>query len=174
MSDRHTGYAHAMLNVAQAEGNVAGISSEIFNIGQAVGNSEELRNALSDRAIPADRRQQIVEDLLGGKASSATVGLVSMVVGAGRGGELPKIASELAGLAANEQGRQVATVRSAVALTEDQQQRLAAALKQSTGTDVDIQVVIDPTVVGGVVTSIGDTVIDGSIRSRLSKLRETL
>ncbi len=67
----------------------------------------------------------------------------------------------------------VAEVRSAVALTDDQKARLAAALKQRTGKDVDIIVVIDPSVIGGVVTQIGDTVIDGSVRQRLSQLRES-
>jgi len=174
MSDRHTGYARAILEVAQAEGNVSGISREVFSIGQAVAGSEELRTTLSDQRIPAARRQQIVEDLLDGKASSATVGLVSMVVGAGRGADLPNIADQLDQLAAAGGGRQVATVRSAVALSDDQQQRLAAALKQSTGNDVDLRVIVDTSVVGGLVTTMGDTVIDGSIRSRLSKLRETL
>jgi F-type H+-transporting ATPase subunit delta len=60
-----------------------------------------------------------------------------------------------------------------VELTEDQKTRLAAALKQRTGKDVEIIVVIDPSVIGGIVTQIGDTVIDGSVRQRLSQLRES-
>jgi len=175
MSDnRVKGYAQAMLNVAQAEGNVTGISNEMFSVAQAVSSNEELRSTLTDNRIPTNRRQQIVEDLLGGKASNATVGLVSMVVGAGRAGELPDIANALAAMAANQDGRQVATVRSAVPLSDDQQQRLAAALKQNTGQDIDLKVIVDESVMGGLVTTIGDTVIDGSVRSRLSKLRETL
>lgn len=174
MSDRVQGYADAMLSVASAEGNVEQVSSELFSVARAVDGSDELRTSLSDQRIPASKRQQIVEDLLGGRASATTVGLVSMVVGAGRSGDLPKIADAFVKSAAAEQSREVASVRSAVPLTEDQQQRLAAAIKSSTGKDVDVKVTVDPAVVGGVVTTIGDTVIDGSIRSRLGKLRETL
>ena len=76
-------------------------------------------------------------------------------------------------LTASAGNRVVAEVRSAVDLDDDQKRRLAASLKQATGKDVDIVVVIDPSVMGGVVTQIGDTVIDGSIRARLSKLRES-
>ena len=68
----------------------------------------------------------------------------------------------------------MATVRSAVALSDDQRDRLTAALRAKLGTDVDVKVIQDPSVVGGLVTTVGDTVIDGSVRSRLSRLRETL
>ena len=58
-------------------------------------------------------------------------------------------------------------------LTDDQKTRLAASLKAATGKDVDIVVVVDPSVLGGIVTQIGDTVIDGSVRHRLAQLRES-
>jgi F-type H+-transporting ATPase subunit delta len=61
-----------------------------------------------------------------------------------------------------------------VPLTDDQQSRLVTALKKSTGKDVEIKVVVDPSVLGGVITQIGDTVIDGSLRNRLNKVRESL
>ena len=75
------------------------------------------------------RRQQIVEDLLGGRAHPITTTLVSMVVGAGRARDLPAIIDELVQLSAAEGNKEVAEVRSAVALTDDQKQRLAAALE---------------------------------------------
>ena len=174
MSDRVAGYADAMLSVASAEGNLDQVSNELFTVARTVDSNDELRSTLTDQRIPVSTRQQVVEDLLGGRASATTVGLVSMVVGGGRAGDLSKIADAFVQRAASEQSREVASVRSAVALTEDQQSRLAAAIKQSTGKDVDVKVTVDPTVVGGLVTTIGDTVLDGSVRSRLTKLRETL
>lgn len=174
MSDRVQGYADAMMTVAAAEGDVRGISDELFTIGRAVDSNDELRTALSDARIPAERRIQIMDDLLDGKARQVTKGLVSMVVGAGRGADLGKIASALAEKAAQSQGKQVATVRSAVALSDDQRNRLADALRAKLGTDVDVNVIQDPSVVGGLVTTVGDTVIDGSVRTRLSRLRESL
>jgi F-type H+-transporting ATPase subunit delta len=68
----------------------------------------------------------------------------------------------------------VAEVRSAVPLDEDQRTRLAAALGRATGRAVDVKVVIDPEVLGGVVAQVGDTVIDGSVRARLDELRERI
>jgi len=67
----------------------------------------------------------------------------------------------------------VATVRSAVDLTVEQRDRLAAAINTRTGREVEVKVVIDPSVLGGVVTEIGDDIIDGSVRRRLNQLRES-
>ena len=65
-------------------------------------------------------------------------------------------------------------MRSAVELTGEQRTRLAEAIKASSGLDVEIQAIVDPTVVGGVVTEIGDDVIDGSVRNRLQQMRAGL
>ena len=117
------------------------------------------------------RRQQIVEDLLGGRANPTTTALVSMVVGTGRSRDLPAIIDELVKLSAAEGNKEVAEVRSAVDLTDDQKQRLAAALEAKTGKKVELKVIIDPTVLGGLVAQVGDTVIDGSVKTRLQQLK---
>ena len=172
MSDRVTNYAQAMLAVAEAEGVTEDVADELFRFARALDGNDELRSALTDQRIEAARRQQIVEDLLGGKASPTTIGLVSMAVGAGRAGDLSKIADKVVDLSASARGRDVALVRTAVALTDDQQSRLVAALKKAHGADIDVKVQVDPSLVGGIVTQIGDTVMDGTVRTRLAQLRE--
>jgi len=99
--------------------------------------------------------------------------LVSLVVGAGRAADLPAIVDAFIERSAASRNKAVATVRSAVDLSDDQRQRLAEAIKTSSGKDVEIKVVIDPTVLGGVITEIGDDIIDGSVRRRLNQLRES-
>jgi F-type H+-transporting ATPase subunit delta len=173
MSDRNQLYADAFLGILAAEGHTNEAQDELFRFARVIDGNDELRQALSDPHLPTDKRQQIVEDLLDGRASSTTIGLVSLAVATGRVKELSDIVDRLLTLTASAGNRVVAEVRSAVELTEDQKQRLAASLKASTGKDVDIVVIIDPSVMGGVVTQIGDTVIDGSVRARLSKLRES-
>ena len=171
-SDRVSSYADALVSVVQAEGDLAAAEDELFAVAQALAGSDELREALSDRSIPAARRQQIVADLLGGQAAEATVALVSMVVGAGRGSDLVRIIEVAVERSAGLRNKAVAEVRSAVALSDDQQRRLGEALQQATGKDVTVKVIVDPTVMGGVVTRIGDEVIDGSVRTRINQLRE--
>ncbi|MDH3753782.1 MAG: ATP synthase F1 subunit delta [Acidimicrobiia bacterium] len=167
-----TAYARAMLSVAEADGKLEQVTDELFRFGRALESSDELLMTLSDRGIEAGRRQQIVEDLLASGASATTVGLVSMAVGAGRARELPDMITEMIRLGASSRNREVAMVRSAIPLSDDQQQRLANALAEATGNDVDVLVTVDPSVVGGIVTTIGDTVIDGTVRGRLAQLRE--
>lgn len=167
-------YAAALYAVANAESQLSAVADELFAVARAVEANDDLRNALGDPHLPAERRQTIVEDLLGGRASDVTVGLVSMMVGAGRGPELPEIVDHLLELTAAEEGRQVAEVRSAVDLTDEQRDRLAVALRQATGHEVDVRVTVDPTVVGGLVVRVGDQVIDGTVRHRLAQLRESL
>ena len=65
-------------------------------------------------------------------------------------------------------------MRTAIELTEDQRQRLAEALGRSTGKNIDVKVIVDPSVLGGIVTQIGDVVIDGSVRYRIAQLKEQI
>jgi F-type H+-transporting ATPase subunit delta len=172
MSNRSDLYAEAMMSVIWAEGEANEVTDELFRLARVIEGNDELRTTLEDQRLPAARRQQVVEDLLAGKAHPVTVSLVSLVVANGRVRELVDIVDRLAALSARRTNRQIAEVRSAVDLDDDQKRRLAEALKASTGLDVEVVVVVDPSVIGGVVTQIGDTVIDGSVRSRLTQLRE--
>ena len=170
---RVTGYADALFAVAAAEGDLAAVEDELFRFAQALRSDDQLGSTLADQGVPVSRRQQVVEDLLGGRASATTTALVSMVVGAGRATDLPAIVDALVERSAASRNKSVATVRSAIDLTAEQRDRLASAINTRTGRDVEISVVIDPTVLGGVVTEIGDDIIDGSVRRRLNQLRES-
>ena len=172
--DRIEGYAAAILEVAKAEGELDRVGDELFRIARAFESSSELREALTDPRLPTERKQAIVDDLLGSHALPLTVSLVGFVVGAGRASDLPAMADRLAERAAGEAGRVIAEVRSATELDDETTARLAEALSRATGRQVEVKTVVDPSVVGGIVTRIGDTVIDGSVRHRLEELRETL
>ena len=173
MTDRNDAYAAALLEIAKAEGNLDTVEDELFRVARTIESNEALRSTLTDQAIPVDRRQKIVEALLDGKASPVTTALVSFVVGAGRSRNLPDIIDRLVARAADERREAVAEVRTAYPLDDDHRQKLADALSKATGKHVSLKVVVDPTVMGGVIATIGDTVIDGTIRHRLDQLRES-
>jgi F-type H+-transporting ATPase subunit delta len=172
--DRIDAYAAALFEVAKAEGSLAVVEEELFRIARTIEGSDELRGTLTDQAVPVERRQGIVEDLFGGKASPVTTALVSFVVGSGRSKDLPAIIDRLVERAAQERNEVVAEVRSTIPLDGEQQQRLAAALGKATGKNVSLKVIVDPSILGGIVAQVGDTVIDGSVRTRLNQLREAL
>jgi F-type H+-transporting ATPase subunit delta len=171
---RIAGYAEAMLVIAANEHQLDEVADELFRFARVLEGSDELRDALGDVHLPAARRQQIVEDLLSGKATDITVALISMLVGVGRARELPAIVDQLVASSAQRHQKSVAEVRSAIELTADQRARLATALTAATGQPVEVKVIVDPSIMGGVVAQIGNTVIDGSVRHQLSQLRETI
>ncbi len=175
MSDaRIEGYARALFEIARAEGTLDEVEDELFRFARSYEGSDSLRSALTDEQIPVAKRLAIVEDLLGGKATTTTTQLINMVVGAGRGRDLPAIIDRLVARASSAKNLEVAEVRSAVALTADQQTRLAAALANATGKQVNLKCVVDPSVIGGVVATVGDTIIDGSVRTRIDQLKSRL
>lgn len=175
MSDtRIEGYARGLFEIARAEGTIDEVEDELFRFARSFEGSDALRTALSDEQIPPAKRQAIIEDLLGGKATSTTTQLISMVVGSGRTRDLPAIIDQLVARASSAKHQEVAEVRTAVPLTADQQTRLAAALVNATGKQVNLKVVVDPSVLGGLVATVGDTVIDGSVRTRIDQLKSRL
>ncbi|HEX2274561.1 MAG TPA: ATP synthase F1 subunit delta [Acidimicrobiales bacterium] len=174
MSDRVDGYASAIFEVARAEGALDEVEDELFRFARVLEGSDDLRSTLTDANLPAERRQAIVEDLLGGKALPLTTSLVSFVVGAGRAKDLPAIIDRLVRRAAAERRHAVAEVRSAVELDDNQRKRLAEALSSNLGKDVEVKVIVDPSVMGGLSARVDDTVIDGTVRHRLDRLRESL
>ena len=92
MSDnRIEGYARGLFEIARAEGTIDEVEDELFRFARSFEGSDALRTALSDEQIPPAKRQAIIEDLLGGKATSTTTQLISMVVGSGRTRDLPAI-----------------------------------------------------------------------------------
>jgi F-type H+-transporting ATPase subunit delta len=166
------GYARALLDVTLAEGDADGLSGELFSVAREFGESEELQGTLRDQLIPFEKKQSIVDDLIGGRASKVTVSLVNMLVGVNRIKDFGAITKRMMELAAEAEGHVVAEVRSAVELDDATKERLAAKLAAVTGRAVKLNVVIDPSVVGGLIAQVEDTLFDGSVRSRLLELRE--
>jgi F-type H+-transporting ATPase subunit delta len=172
--DRIDGYATALFEVARVEGSLGEVEDELFRFARTLESSDELRSVLTDQSVPAERRKGVVEDLLGGKASPTTLNLVSLVVGAGRARELPAIIDRLVERAAAERQRVVAEVRSAIELDDATLARLANALEAATGKKVEVKLIVDPSILGGISAQVGDTVIDGTVRTRLDQLRDVI
>jgi F-type H+-transporting ATPase subunit delta len=174
MADRIEAYAHALLEIAQAEDRLSTVEDELFRFSRIVEGNDELRMALSNPGLPADRRAAIVDELLENRSLQTTRALASFIVGSGRGHDLPAIVQRFVELAASTREHEVAEVRSASPLDDSQRQRLAQALSRATNKNIEVKVVVDPSVMGGLVATIGDTVIDGTVRHRLDQLKETL
>jgi F-type H+-transporting ATPase subunit delta len=172
--DRVRGYASAIVAVAEAEDALGTVEDELYAFARGVEQQPRLREVLGDRSLPVDNRKAVVHEVLGDRAHPVTVTLISFLVEAGRARDIGKIADDVAGMAAERRQQQVAEVRSAVALTEEQRGRLEQALGRATGRQIEVKVIVDPTIVGGVVARVGDEVFDGSIASRLDDAKQAL
>jgi F-type H+-transporting ATPase subunit delta len=100
--------------------------------------------------------------------------MLSFLIAAGRARDLRKIVDAFLQTAAATREHAVAEIRTAVPLTDAQRERLERALSQATGRTVDAKVVVDPTVIGGVVARVDDLVFDGSVASRLEDAKQAL
>lgn len=174
MVDRIDGYAQGIFEMARGEGSLGRVEDELLAVSRALETSPDLRSSLTDPQLPIDKKQSIVDELIGGRASSLTVGVVQLLVGQNRASDLPAIASAVAGVAASSRDRELAEVRSAVPLDDETVQRLTTSLSRATGKNVEVKVVVDPSVIGGIIAKVGDTVIDGSIATRFDSVRQAV
>ncbi|CAL9543825.1 ATP synthase subunit delta [Streptomyces sp. enrichment culture] len=159
----------ADLTAAQQSGALDGVEDELFRFTRIVASNPELRAALTDRTATASAKGELLRSLLGGKAHAVTERMVTRLVTHPRGRSLEGGLEALSKLAAERRDRVVATVTSAIPLSDAQRARLGAVLAKLYGRQMHLNLDVDPEVVGGIVVQIGDEVIDGSIANRLSE-----
>jgi F-type H+-transporting ATPase subunit delta len=168
------GYAQALFSVAEAEGVLGSVEDELFAFAKALEQNGRLREALTDPALPAENKKAVIRDVLSERGHPLTASLLGFLIESGRGRELTGIVQELATMAAERRRHALAEVRTAIPLSDDRRKRLTDALAKATGKSLEVKVVVDPGVIGGVVAHVGDEVFDGSIRTRLDEARQHL
>ena len=151
------------------------VRDELFALVALLRAQPRLRRALSDISVQADAREALLRDLLASRVGDHTLDLlVSLARRDALAWRLAAILEDLAERAAARRDRVVVEARTAVPLDDERRERLASALAQAVGRQVDLEVTVDPSIVGGVVARMGDEVIDGSVRRKLELARERL
>lgn len=168
------GYAEALFGIAEAEGELAAVEDELYAFAKGLEIHGELREAMHDPALPVENKKGLIRDVLGPRAHPTTVNVLLFLVDQGHARDIEAIAETFARVAAERRARQLAEVRTAVPLDETQQRRLAEALSRATGRIVEVKVIVDPNLIGGIVARVGDEVFDGSVRTRLAEARDRL
>ncbi|WP_338700575.1 F0F1 ATP synthase subunit delta [Streptomyces sp. Q6] len=157
----------ADLTAAQKSGELDDVEDELFRFDRIVSSNAALRAALTDKGASASAKASLVKELLGGRAKPTTERLVERLVTAPRGRSLEAGLESLSKLAAERRERMVATVTTAVPLTDSQKQRLGASLAKLYGRQMHLNLDVDPEVLGGIKVQVGDEVINGSIADRI-------
>ena len=164
----------AAMTRAEADDQLDEVEDELFRFERIVDGEPELRAALTNRNLPADRKRDLLRRLLEGKAAPVTVSLIERAVLFPRGRTLERVIDEFTSFAAQRRSRLIARVTSAVALTEDQQERLSTALARELGHEVRLQLVVDPSIIGGITVRVGDELLDASVLRQLGAAQRHL
>jgi F-type H+-transporting ATPase subunit delta len=164
----------ATVLAAEADDGLDELEDGLFRFGRVVAANPDLRAALADPALPEEGKRGLLRTLLDGKVTKVTLSLIEQMVAHPRGRTLAAALDLCADVAARRRQRLIAVVRTAVELSAARRRRLAAALARTYGHDVHLDVVVDPSVVGGLSVQIGDELIDGTAASRLAAVRRKL
>ncbi|WP_182111650.1 MULTISPECIES: F0F1 ATP synthase subunit delta [unclassified Actinotalea] len=164
----------ALLASAQAEGRLEQVEDELFRFERALVGQRDLRRALTERAAAPRARGALVRQLLGGKVSAQTLQAVERLAVAPRGRSVTVLLGLVGRLAARRRQRLVAAVFVAVPPTVAQTERLSGLLERAYGRPVQLNVSVDPQVIGGMRVQVGDEVVDSTVLARLDDARRRL
>jgi len=164
----------AIVAAAESAGRLDRVEDELFRFGRTVQASPGLRAALGDRSASAERKAQLVEQLLAEKVAPETLRLARQAVVEPRGLNLEHALTRYGQLAAHRREQVVAHVIVALPLEEAHRERLTDALQRMYGRRVHLNVDVDPEVLGGIRVEIGDEVLDGTVGRRLDDARRRL
>lgn len=164
-------YAQAAFGIARDTGAIATWRTELNDVATVLAESG-LAPIFSDTRVPIDQRLAMVERTL--DVSPMVLNLAKLLVTKGRAGEARAVAEAFGRLADDYEGIAHAEVTTAVELAPAQLDAIAQKIGQSLGKQVRVTGTVDPGIVGGVVVRVGDKLVDGSVRTRLKRLRREL
>jgi F-type H+-transporting ATPase subunit delta len=164
----------ALVASAEAGGRLDALEDDLFRFGRAVAADPGLRDALSAHGGQESAKVALVEALLQGKASTETVRLARQAAVFPRGRRFARVLDSYLAVAAMRRQQLTATVTAAVPLDEAQAERLRRALSRIYNRAVQINIVLDPGVVGGIRVQVGDEVVDGTVLRRLQEAERAM
>jgi F-type H+-transporting ATPase subunit delta len=168
-------YARALFDLGVESNSLDKMTAEVKSVADAVAASPELASVLTNPTVPVPARKSIMSDIAQKLGVSPLVkNAILLITDHNRAGALPRIANALSELADEKAGKLRAEVTSAAPLNDAQYTKLVASLEKLTGRKISLVKKTDPSLIGGVVTRIGDKVYDGSVKSRLEEIRLSL
>jgi F-type H+-transporting ATPase subunit delta len=166
-------YAEAAFEIAERDGTVDAWRTELQTAADVLGD-ERLTRYLTNPAVAFEQRAEVVDTALGKVVSQPVRNLIHLQLKRGRIDQIGRVADEFRRLDNRRKGVTEATATAAAELTPAELEALTTRLEQFTGGRVELDVTVDPSLLGGLVVRVGDRLIDGSVRGRLERLRNQL
>jgi F-type H+-transporting ATPase subunit delta len=168
-------YANAFADIAIAHGAPQTAVKQLADFGEAFAESGELRNFLGSPAVDTKAKHRVIEKIIAQQGGSRIVrNFLFVILDHHRAHMLPEIIAAVQGVVRQRQGIAEAEVSSAVELSAAQKSELARTLSRLTGKRIEPKYLLDPALLGGAIARVGDTIYDGSLRSRLAEMRARL
>ena len=168
-------YAKALVQIGSETGNVEGFNAELSRFSTLLTDSRDLGAVFANPAYEIESKKEILSGVIGKLSLSPMVSnLLMLLLERGRLAVLPQIAESYGAFADELSGIIRPTVTSGQTLSEPQVEQIKSALAQATGKKVELKVEVDPSLLGGVVAKIGDKVFDGSVKTQLARIQDTL
>jgi F-type H+-transporting ATPase subunit delta len=167
-------YVHALFNAASKSGQLDQVEEDLRSINQTLVAVPRLETVLRAPTIGGERKKQLLAHTFGNRVSPLTLRFLNLLIDRRRETILHDTYREYVRLANEKRNILLVEVTAATILADDERASLAAALSRRTGKQVVLQVHQDTTIIGGLVLRMGDTILDGSVRSRLEQLRQRL
>jgi F-type H+-transporting ATPase subunit delta len=168
-------YTNALADIALAQGAGQPAAKQLSAFGAAYGESAELRTFLASPAVTIEAKHAVIEKLIARLGASKIIRNFLFVIADHRRTQLlPEIVITFQQVLRQREGVAEAEISSAVELSAAQKKEMAKTLASLTGKKIETKYSLDPALLGGAVVRIGDTIYDGSLRSRLNELRARL
>lgn len=168
-------YANALADVALAQGAADAALKQLNDVASAFATSGELRNVLASPAVPREAKHGVIEKIATRTGAGKIIrNFLFVIADHQRTHILPEIVAAFEGVIRQRQGVAEAEISSAVEFSAAQKKKFAQTLERITGKKIEAKYSLDPTLLGGAVVRVGDTIYDGSVRSSLNEMRARL
>jgi F-type H+-transporting ATPase subunit delta len=170
----NTGYARALLEMAQAEGLASRVEEELFRLRELLKRNPDLLEFLKDPNIKHEGKRKALSDLFQGRVHPLVLDTLITLSDMDRAGRVLHVIEEFSAAAATATQKVSGEVTTAVPLDDATLNRLAVELSRITGKNVQLFQKIDPSILGGAIIQVGEQIIDGSLRRKLDQIKERL
>ncbi|MEK6201176.1 MAG: F0F1 ATP synthase subunit delta [Desulfobulbaceae bacterium] len=168
-------YAKALFAVGKEDGNYEGYNEALQGVAGLYVSHPEVSDALTNPLYPLDTRQKVMAGMVVSMGvEKIMANFLNLLVEKKRAGILPEVAEEYQTMVDNEKNVSHGSVVSAIELSEALQNKVRATLEKLTGKKVELTTSVDPSIIGGIIAKVGDLELDGSIRTQLASLKDSI
>lgn len=168
-------YAKALFAVGKEENALDAYSDTLGGLAELTAKQPDIADALSNPQYPLEVREKVVDQLVKAFGASQVLGnFLRLLVQKRRADILPEIAEVFQTMVDADRNISRGTVVTAIELDAGLKEKVKATLEKITGKQVIVSTQVDPSIIGGIVAKVGDLVVDGSIKSQVAGLKESI